>query len=511
MGPAALEVKGPFHVFGICYLALSQHHGSGTRRFLPCQDLHSALPAMLDLVGFIALSVLGSIVTVVLTLGKRSQDLPSFKSRALSPASWQWSKVSSLWHGSGDATNHEPNSRQLLGEIQDLAECHETAGLLTDLIRKDGAGEWPPRSNHAHTTWPAPLRAYRGIYEEMLPLLAVAKPSLDDDVNRERIAAFRARFGELLSQRVDLPAVEKLLQAAEAVRVAQLERIVPLPHELTLPWTYQQRHFSLTSDSGNNMSNLVLNFTPSASYSLRINDPAAQSATITRSEEAFARIFYDVEALGLPVYHAVIHAIRARCRGDTVACLHHVRRITRHLRPLLRSYYDRVHDDAIARSAWLSHVQGFYGWGAGYEKVVEEEEEEPQWVKFDGLSGNQVLLFQVLDAFLGLPPYLDEETQRRNVPVMQREFVKAVGKHSFRRGLEKKEGVEGMILEEMGEILKRLRLFRTAHRTRAKVYLTQPAPERLPMTAGKSLLKSDMDTSLEYLDEFMLGRLAQTV
>lgn len=31
------------------------------------------------------------------------------------------------------------------------------------------------------------------------------------------------------------------------------------------------------------------------------------------------------------------------------------------------------------------------------------------------------------------------------------------------------------------------------------------------MTAGKSLLKSDIETSLEFLDEFMVGRLKQTV
>ncbi|KAL2270675.1 hypothetical protein VTJ83DRAFT_46 [Remersonia thermophila] len=497
---------------------------------------------MANLVGLIVLSVLSTIVTFVWTLREQRRDLPAVKPRSFPRALWHWSTMlSNLGHRSQDATEDESDSRQLLHEIQDLAECHETAGLLAELIRKDGAGEWPPRSNHAHTTWPAPLRAYRDIYEEMLPLLAVAKPSLDDEVNRERIAAFRSRFRQLLSERVDLGAVEKLLQAAETgqwdvfprdtyngfyacvawcrhayrwaiipvVRVAQLERVVPLPSELILPWTYQQRHFGLCSDSGNNMSNLVLNFTPLGGYALRINDPASQSPVIARSEEAFSRIFYDVEAFALPIYHAIISAIRARCRGDAAACLHHVRRITRQLRPLLSSYYDRVHDNSIARSAWLSHVQGFYGWGAGYEKI-EEGQEQPRWVKFDGLSGNQVLLFQVLDAFLGLPPYLDEETQGRNVPAMQRELVRAVGRNSFRRDLAK-EGVDGMILEEMAEILKRLRLFRTAHRTRAKVYLTQPAPERLPMTAGKSLLKSDIDTSLEHLDEFMLGRLAQTV
>jgi len=31
------------------------------------------------------------------------------------------------------------------------------------------------------------------------------------------------------------------------------------------------------------------------------------------------------------------------------------------------------------------------------------------------------------------------------------------------------------------------------------------------MTAGKSLLKEDMDQSLQFLDEFMLNRLQQTV
>jgi hypothetical protein len=39
----------------------------------------------------------------------------------------------------------------------------------------------------------------------------------------------------------------------------------------------------------------------------------------------------------------------------------------------------------------------------------------------------------------------------------------------------------------------------------------QPAPERLPMTAGKSVQKRDIEQSVPYLDEFMVKRLAQTV
>lgn len=47
--------------------------------------------------------------------------------------------------------------------------------------------------------------------------------------------------------------------------------------------------------------------------------------------------------------------------------------------------------------------------------------------------------------------------------------------------------------------------------SRAHLYLLQPAPERLPMTAGKHILKQDIASSIEFLDGFMTKRIAQTV
>ncbi|EAQ90289.1 hypothetical protein CHGG_02224 [Chaetomium globosum CBS 148.51] len=486
---------------------------------------------MFDIVGFIILSALGSFFTAL----------------AASPK-----KQLKLWFLASSKTIHdEPqpfsvpgveksDDAKLLQEINNMADCHETAALLADLIRKDGAGCWPPRAEHDHTAWPAALRPYREIYEEVAPLLPTEHVSLDDEVNKARITSFRTRLQQLLHERVDLTQVEALLAAADAgrwdvfprdtynafyacvawcrhayrwatipvVRLAQLEKTLPLPQELSLPWSYLQSHFGLCSESGNNTSNLVLNFTPSDTYALQINPGLSQR--VTTSEEAFARVFHEVEVLGLPVYHAVVSAVLAHARGDMVGCLVQARRVAAQLRPLLSSYYDRVHDARIAKSAWLSHVQGFYAWGLGLEGEGERQQGGKEVVKFDGLSGNQVLLFQVLDAFLGIEPYLSEENLNRNVPEKQRVFCRAVERHSFRSRL-RSDGVEGQIRGELGEIVKRLRLFRTAHRSRAKAYLSQPAPERLPMTAGKSLLKEDMDQSLEYLDEFMVGRLAQTV
>lgn len=229
----------------------------------------------------------------------------------------------------GSHRHHIPkNSRNYhIQEIKALADCHETAAVLTDLIHNDGADSWPPFANHACTTWPEALLPYKEIYLEISSLLPQETPSLDDEVNKIRIADFRSNFRRLLRDRVDLTQVKRLLEASDSgqwdlfprdtynafycciawsrhayrwatipvVRVAQLETVVDLPKELAEPWTYLQRHFGCTSQSGNNTSNLVLNFDVKGRYVFKIN--TGMSRMVLLAEEAFARIFYDVELL----------------------------------------------------------------------------------------------------------------------------------------------------------------------------------------------------------------------
>jgi hypothetical protein len=162
---------------------------------------------MFGLVTFILVSVLGHLLVTLIPRHRQLWKLGSTKPRTAFPKSW--------FFGSSEANTRTTDDGELQ-DIHNLAECHETAALLADLIHKDGAGEWPPRSNHDHTTWPAALRAYREIYEEMVPLLSTANVSLDNEVNKARITDFRSRFHTLLDEHVDLDEVEKLLQAAEA-------------------------------------------------------------------------------------------------------------------------------------------------------------------------------------------------------------------------------------------------------------------------------------------------------
>lgn len=86
--------------------------------------------------------------------------------------------------------------------------------------------------------------------------------------------------------------------------------------------------------------------------------------------------------------------------------------------------------------------------------------ESGELVKFDGLSGNQVMLFQALDAFLGLDEYLSPESLERNVPSRQRDFCSILRKNSFRKMVKDCRYNKSMadMTTEFRQILERLRV-----------------------------------------------------
>ncbi|KAH7324732.1 hypothetical protein B0I35DRAFT_406506 [Stachybotrys elegans] len=451
--------------------------------------------------------------------------------------SWASKPAKALVTWNKDTTPAQVADRKIQ-QIRALTNCHEVAAKLAEMFHTDGAGSWPPRANHEYSTWPAPLRPYRDIYLELAPLIPQPEASLDDETNRARVDSFRAQYRKLLQERVNLIQVTKLLEAANAgrwdvfprdtynafycciassrhayrwatvpvVKVAQMEQIVDVPIELDEPWTHLQKHFGCESQSGNIMSNMLLNFDAHGQHMFKAN--MGMTPEMVAAEESFARIFHHAESRALPLYQDMLMAIITFAREDKEACAQHMANITASLRPILGTYYNELHDSKIPMKLWLSRVQGFFAWSAGYF-----DKEADKMVIYDGLTGNQVLLFIALDAFIDLESYLSPLEQEKTIPAAQRRLVVALKKHSFRRKIseEPKDEAEARIQREFGEIVKRLRAFRSAHRVRSKQYLSTPAPERLPMMAGKSLLGPTMSESLQYLDNFMVGRLQQTI
>ena len=115
--------------------------------------------------------------------------------------------------------------------------------------------------------------------------------------------------------------------------------------------------------------------------------------------------------------------------------MEHLENVTFRLRHLLRVFYDNLVESRISHSVWLSYVQGFQGWGIG--RMVDGE-----FIKYDGLSGNHVLFFQALDAFLGMDPYLTNENMIRYIPLNQRRLCIVLKEHSFRNKLTEKSDLK---------------------------------------------------------------------
>ncbi|MCJ1269100.1 hypothetical protein MMC22_008989 [Lobaria immixta] len=386
-------------------------------------------------------------------------------------------------------------------------KSHETASALLELFDKDGAGAWPPKANH--DSWPMALRPYKDIYLELIPLLPTAEPSLDDSINNERRNKYRSLMRRLLNERINIAQVEQMMAAVEAGNWDVLARdayngFYACVAELDAPWPFFQRNFGVTSEGGNITSNVLHTYNEKGERVYKVN--IGMSDLIRSSEEIFFRMFYDVEILAFPIYYVMIRAIISFEENDRESCVNHLENIALRLRHLLLCFYENLTESRVSHSVWLGYVQGFQGWGVGI--IVDGE-----FVKYDGLSGNHVLCFQALDAFLGMDRYLTDEQMIRYIPVNQRKLCVTFGKHSFRNKL--KEDSHMKIENEFTKIVKYLKVFRVAHRARAMPYLEQPAPERLAMTAGKSVIEGrtakETRDALKALDQLLATRLKETV
>lgn len=199
----------------------------------------------------------------------------------------------------------------------------------------------------------------------------------------------------------------------------------------------------MTAQSGNNTANVLHNFDERGERIHKIN--VGMSDLIRSSEEAFFRMFYDLEVLvcgdsieiivlllmipkALPIYYEMVHAIISFEQNDKVLCGSRLENITYRLRHLLQVFYKNLTESRVSHSVWSSYVQGFQGWGISTEV-------DSKLVRYDELSGNHVLFSQALDAFLGMDSYLTNENIVRYIPVNQRRLCLVLKKFSFRNKL----------------------------------------------------------------------------
>lgn len=221
------------------------------------------------------------------------------------------------------------------------------------------------------------------------------------------------------------------------------------------------------------------------------------------AERLNAQIFYDMEQLALPFYRAIaaveadLATVGAREGSDAEAMRSALANGNLALKAAFKHFFDVVREGRIKKDVWMSHAQGFHGWGVDGH---------------DGVSGDHSMLIRTLDAFLAIPlhtvaqvdvgegeqrlgwrawlasfiwrrpapaptytevPYSNDYLPRRQVA-----WIGAV------RSARLRERLAEIAPDELAETVRLLRLWRAAHTKKAVYYEDLDLPERRPMTAS---------------------------
>ncbi|KAJ7876528.1 hypothetical protein B0H14DRAFT_2501376 [Mycena olivaceomarginata] len=418
---------------------------------------------------------------------------------------------------------------------------------LEELVKKSG-GTWPPCPTF-DSSWPAPLRVYHATYELVAPIFPVLQSSTSDAENRQTIDGMRARIRGLLSGdptfdaaqcSADMKAVLSLLQDDEAgywsgyndqsmqsamlgfcacvcflrhayrwgvspvVREAQIETSLSFPPELEEPWLLLQRYFGFTSPGGGlstclyfNTRGVDTNFKPF--YSSVHGLPQLHQKTADWD----ARLFLETEHRSLPMYRLIAETIAAcgSFAGDfPLDALTSLKEANTVFQNTYHFFFEHMKDTNISHALWLAYLQGYTGWALlGADGVV-----------VSGVSGGHSLTIRTLDAFLDILPVPPAEEEALHLPVAQRDWLRSLREVcystvAFWQGMQ----------DELQKMVQKLRLWRMGHMSRMISYEGVHRPERVFMTAGRSIPPkgevSDEMGMVQHLKKVLQERLAQTV
>ncbi len=242
-------------------------------------------------------------------------------------------------------------------------------------------------------------------------------------------------------------------------------------------------------DAAGLWSMTLLNVDPSSGivYS-NLRHLAEQYPDAWDAERLNAQIFYDMEEMALPFYRAIV-AIEEDVEGAKAALTEG----NVALKAAFKHFFEIVREGRIKKEVWMSHAQGFHGWG------VEGH---------DGVSGDHSMLIRTLDAFLAIPVHTVAQVQverqswsawlaswvwQRRAPAPTFTEVPYSNDYLPRRQVAWIDAVRSANLrdqlatiapEELVETIRLLRLWRAAHTKKAVYYEDFDLPERRPMTAS---------------------------
>lgn len=308
-----------------------------------------------------------------------------------------------------------------IGHAADLAPKLQSAlstslsESLERMIRNEGAGSWPPNPTY-RDSWPKCLHTYDAVAMQAPPRFVTPelRPTYTDAQLRQRIDDNRLWLQQSLAT-IDVAQVMAALPTLDAnarlgflacmaylthlyrwgtlpvVAMAQDDKSLRLPDSIAKPFHWLNAYFGIESSGGCLYSMTLVNVIRHHDGQLAMaysNMRHMAQKSVVDAERYNAFVFYEMETLALELYRSIAQCQTLMAHGRDDEAAEALRRGHVALKAAFRRFFDTLKEEKIQKDVWMSHAQGFHGWGVD---------------DFDGVSGDHSLLIRTLDALLDIP------------------------------------------------------------------------------------------------------------
>ncbi|SNX84510.1 uncharacterized protein MEPE_03219 [Melanopsichium pennsylvanicum] len=285
---------------------------------------------------------------------------------------------------------------------------------LNHMMRTEGGGSWPPKPTY-RDSWPNCLHIYDQVAKQAPPLFVTPqlRPNYTDVELRQRIDANRLWLQESLAS-VDVPNIISTLPQLHVnarlgffacmaylihlyrwgtlpvVAIAQDENKLAFPNSINAPLRWLNDFYGIDSSGGCLFTMTLINVMPDGdelemAYSNMRHMP---QKSVVDAERYNAFVFYQMERISLQLYRSIAECQTLLEQGREQQAADVLGQGHLALKAAFRHFFDTLKEEKIQKDVWMSHAQGFHGWGID---------------DFDGVSGDHSLLIRTLDALLDIP------------------------------------------------------------------------------------------------------------
>lgn len=293
-----------------------------------------------------------------------------------------------------------------------LASCLSSA--LDDMINTEGGGSWPPKATY-RDSWPQCLHIYDEVAKQAPPRFVSPqlRPNYTDAELRQRIDENRLWLQQSLASADVLQVLATLPEldvkarlgflactaylihlyrwgTLPVVAMAQDEKSIAFPDSIQAPFRWLNDFYGIESSGGCLYSMTLVNVSPRGdelelTYSNMRHMP---QKPVVDAERYNAFVFYEMERISLELYRCIAQCQTFLLQGEEQRAADALKQGHVALKAAFRHFFDTLKEEKIKKEVWMSHAQGFHGWGVD---------------DFDGVSGDHSLLIRTLDALLDIP------------------------------------------------------------------------------------------------------------